>query len=439
MLQDLRAALERSLPPRLNDALRHAVAVVGTMGLPCYLVGGPVRDLLLGRPVDDLDLVVEGDAIAVAERFATEYGGAITRHDAFGTAKVRLEGESSGLHVDFVTARSEYYPAPAALPVVRPAGIVEDLRRRDFTINTLAIGLHAAAVFELLDPFGGLGDIERGLIRVLHDRSFVDDPTRILRAARFAARLHFMIEPGTRQQAAAATALGMFERITPVRILNEVWLAFREPAPAAVLELLDQLGVLERILPGLRWTTRLAELIQAACAAATSDEERRALILGAIAWSMPEPTRKALLDRYPLAAPERRVVEGMSALQAVVAMIETSELRPSELDRLLGGLDPAVVLVGDLVAPAPARATLAHYRLDLRPTHTLLNGDDLRALGIPPGPLYRSLLADIRAAQLDGQVTTRAEAEAWVLHSAAARQDEQPVHQRRARQQDGAG
>ena len=410
---DLSRLLERNLPAPLLQALRQALSIVGEMEVPCYLVGGPVRDLLLGRPVDDLDLVLEGDAVAVAERFAQTIGHPITRHTAFRTAKVLLGTPLQPFHIDFVTARSEHYPEPAALPVVRPSALEDDLRRRDFTINTLAISLTGAGPFRLIDLCGGLDDLEGRAIRILHERSFIDDPTRILRAARFAARLGFGVEERTRRLLVEAADAGMIDRTSPVRILHELWLTFEEPAPEAVLRRLHELGVLGHVLPGLDWTAELGGWI-AAIGSRHPADERRLLILGLLAWSMVEPARRALLRRYPLTTAERRVVTEMAALDAALGTIMEHSLLPSELDRLLHGLSSTARAIGELVASPPVRAAFAHYRQALRPVRTLLTGDDLQALGISPGPRYRILLQDLRAAQLDGQVRTRAEAERWV-------------------------
>ena len=410
---DLRARLERRLPAEALAALDQAVAIAREMGTASYLVGGPVRDLLLDLPVDDLDLVLEGDAIAVAERFLRAAGGTLTRHSAFGTAKVLLDNVPCPFHVDFVTARAEEYPQPAALPVVRPSTIKDDLLRRDFTINTLAVRLDASPL-GLLDLCGGARDLDAGIIRVLHDRSFVDDPTRILRGARFAARLGFMIEPHTRSLIVDAVTAGMIERTSPIRILHELWLALQEPAPEQVFGLLHDLGVLPHVLPGMTWTMEAARQMAALPSTAIDAEKRRLLGLALFVHATPASARPALLRHYPLSAAERRTGDEVTRVEQAIEELGRRNLRPSELDRLLYGLDDTAYHLADLGAPSPAREVLRHYRDVLRPTPPLLTGDDLRAMQIPPGPAYRTLLQGLRAAQLDGEVPTREEAEAWV-------------------------
>jgi tRNA nucleotidyltransferase (CCA-adding enzyme) len=383
--------------------------------MPCYLVGGPVRDLVLGRSVDDLDLVFEGDAIAAAERFVAAHGGTITRHAAFVTAKVELPATPHGFHLDFITARTETYPEPAALPVVRPSTIAHDLRRRDISIKTLAIRLTAPHAFELVDLLGGMRDLEQGQIRILHDDSFVDDPTRIVRAARFAARLGYRIEEGTERSLIAAVQDGMIERTTPARILHEFWLSLDEPAPQAVWELLQRYDAVRHIFPGLVWTSNLSRLLAAIRTMNRTPQQRHILSLELLAWALPPSSRQAALARYQWTREHQRAITQAGELDISIAQLEAEKLRPSEIDRILRGASDGILDLAELIAPPRARANVAFYRTELRPTATLLDGDDLRALGIRPGPRYRILLDDLRAMQLDGQIRTRTEAEVWVM------------------------
>lgn len=412
---ELRALLARHLRPPLRRALQQAVTLAEAQNVACYLVGGPVRDLLLRKPIDDLDLVFEGDAIALAQQFANANGGAMTRHAAFGTASVELHHAQERAVVDFVTARSERYPRPAALPVVEPASISDDLRRRDFTINTLALRLRSEQPLEMLDLVDGAHDLQQGLIRVLHERSFVDDPTRIVRAARFAARLHFDLDPATEMLAFDAAASGMIERTSPQRILHELWLTFREPAPADVLRILQRLGSVEHVIPGLRLSDGLADEIARARASAMPDEDRRLLLLALIGRALGDEGHQRLEQRYSFSGAEQRVLGESGAVDELLAALAQPGIRPSQIDRLLQGRSRITLALAALVAPEPARQIIADYLATIQHVPTLLNGDDLRALGIPPGPRYRELLANLRAAQLDGRVTTRAAAQDWVL------------------------
>src|SRR3954452_13156969 len=219
-------------------------------GTPIYLVGGAVRDLLLGREPINLDIAAEGDAAALGR----ELGGEINTHERFATATVHTDG----LELDLATARTETYAKPGALPEVRPAPLVEDLARRDFAVNAMAVPLIDDP--ELIDPHGGLADLERSILRVLHDRSFVDDPTRALRAARYAARYAFALEPRT-EQLLRETDL---ETVSRDRVEAELRRLAREEEPRRGFELLDEWGLVP-LAAGAR------ELIDAVLRVASAD------------------------------------------------------------------------------------------------------------------------------------------------------------------------
>ena len=241
----------------INLVSRHAQA----NGLALFLVGGVVRDLVMGRRNLDLDFVTEGDAISFAGSIAAKFGGTIQAHPPFGTAKwmidrqaakaMMLADDFAPVQVDFATARGETYQKPAALPSVAPADIAGDLKRRDFSINALAVQLDPSTQeWHILDPHGGRADIDHGLIRVLHDRSFLDDPTRILRAFRFASRFNFRIQAQT--ESLMKAALPTINRLSGERIRNELSLAFAEHQPEQIILNLQSLGALEQIYPAWR-------------------------------------------------------------------------------------------------------------------------------------------------------------------------------------------
>ncbi|MEK7277150.1 MAG: hypothetical protein AAB427_07360, partial [Chloroflexota bacterium] len=219
------------------------------LNVSSFIVGGFVRDLLLGRPSADFDIVVEGNAIKLARALAAARGGRVTAHAQFGTAKWTLPPGSPLEHLDFVSARTETYAHPSALPDVEHSSIQLDMRRRDFTINTLAIRLDGAAFGDLLDFWGGERDLREGLIRVLHSISFVDDPTRILRAARFEQRFHFRIEPRTAEL--IAHALHLLGRVSGDRLRHELEAILEEDEPDRILARLAELDVLSHIHPDL--------------------------------------------------------------------------------------------------------------------------------------------------------------------------------------------
>lgn len=415
----LKARLIAGLSGPAKTALEHVISIAQEMDIPCYLVGGPVRDLVLGHPIDDLDLVFEGNAISVAERFVATYGGSITRHSVFVTAKVEpLLNLPDSFHLDFITARTETYPEPATLPVVRPATLLEDLRRRDFSINTLALRLTAPHAFELVDLLGGIRDLEAGQIRILHAVSFVDDPTRILRAVRFAVRLGYRLEEATEAALIGAVQAEMLERTTPMRLLHELWLMLEEPAPQKVWELLQHYDAVRHLFPGLVWTPALSRILAAIRALPRTSQQRQLLSLGLLTWALPQASRQAALARYQWSSEQQHLIAQANDLTNLFAQLDVEGLRPSEIDRILRGTSDPILDLAELIAPPQGGTNIAFYRAELRPTPTLLSGDDIRRLGIRPGPHYRVLLEQLRAMQLDGQIKTRAEAEAWVMRQA---------------------
>ena len=249
--------MERSLPVPLLDLMRQVGEVAQELSYPMYAVGGFVRDLLLSLPTSDVDLVVEGDAIDLARELAQRFGGRVRSHRRFGTAKWILgdlsgAGSGGGLPeaLDFVTARTEFYEHPTALPRIERSSVKQDLHRRDFTINTLAVSLTPNRWGELLDFYGGRKDLDDGVIRVLHSLSFVEDPTRILRAARFEQRFSFRIEPRTEEL--IGDALDMLNRVSAERVRHELELIVAEEAPERVLCRLAELDVLPALHPALR-------------------------------------------------------------------------------------------------------------------------------------------------------------------------------------------
>ncbi len=408
-MPDLARRLKQALPPDVYRLLQTAVELAAAHKLPIYLVGGPVRDLVLNQPVLDIDLVVEGNAWIIAEAFQAKVGGKLTKHAAFHTAAIEIDRGGTPFTIDLVTARREEYPTPAALPVVTPAPIHDDLRRRDFTINTLALRLDMGGV-TLLDPFDGLRDIDAGLVRVLHDQSFYDDPTRILRCARFAARFRFAVEPHTTALIRAALAAEMIARTSPQRILHELWLLLDEPQPEAALALLHEWGALPQL--ALAWSADWCALFPAARAADWPDVPRRLLAFGLLIWPLSQPQRAAFATRYNLPNAERKLLHELPpTIPPALAEPERSAL---ELEQVLQPYSQAALRVLHLVAPPTPAAHILRYCNTIRPLPPLLAGDDLRARGIPPGPIYRELLRELRQAQLNGTLSTPAAALAWL-------------------------
>jgi tRNA nucleotidyltransferase (CCA-adding enzyme) len=428
---NLRDRLADQLPPAHWALVRVVSQEADTAGMPIYFVGGLVRDLLLNLPAVDLDIVVEGDAVALTRRLQNIYGGRMRSHRRFGTAKWMLDPagwqllapnaphQDAAEIVDFVTARTEFYEQPTALPEVVHGSIKLDLHRRDFTINTLAVRLDGPHLGELLDFYGGVRDLEKGLIRVLHSLSFVDDPTRIMRAARYEQRLGFVIEPRTAQLIIAA--LPLMERVTGPRIRHELELALEEADPVPVLARFAELGVLAHIHPGLTWQEsaendfrRLESLlVNETWATALYGRKPTSVFFAVWLVSLPATVREEVMERFSVRKHTREEVEGLADLLQRLAVLP-AEAPPSVVEKTLRPYAPwPRIFLGAraIVEEYPTGELLDRYWQEWRHVETALNGNDLREHGLKPGPQFAILLDHLLAARLDGRVHTRADEE----------------------------
>jgi tRNA nucleotidyltransferase (CCA-adding enzyme) len=376
-------ALEREIhPERLPEAVRALpgleVLRAATEGVPAYLVGGVVRDLLLGRPRTDIDVAVEADIRPIAEAL----GGEIVEHERFDTASVRLDG----LHVDLARTRAESYGHPGALPTVTPAAISDDLGRRDFTINAMAVPL--AGEPELLDPHGGVDDLGAGLLRILHDRSFVDDPTRALRAARYAARFDLELEPMT-AKLLRESDLGTVSSDRVEAELRKI--AAEENAPRA-LELLQEWGLLELPPDAVELTEAIVELTASPrWAGFAADQTGRSRTESARIDAILVATGHGLT-----AGPERRAAEKLA---------EATPERPSQAVRAVRGFSPVEVLL----ARAMGAEWLDRYVEEWSKVSLEIDGSDLLKKKVPEGPAIGRGLEAALSAKLDGEISSRDE------------------------------
>lgn len=376
------------------------------------LVGGAVRDLLLGHTPRELDVVVAGDAPSLAGELAAVIGASVTVHERFGTAAVEWEAG----RVDVAARRAESYAAPGALPEVREGSLAEDLRRRDFTVNAIAVALGGPNRGELASAEHALEDLASGRLRVLHERSFVDDPTRLARLARYRARLGFAAEPQTAQLAAEAVASGVLETVSRARIGAELRLALSEADAIASLIALDALGVLKAIDPGLGFDAALAGR---AVALLPPDGRRDLLLMASLLLSLaareenPERELFELLDGLEFSAGERERVTSSALAAASLAERLELAMRPSELHMALRSQPlEAVALAGALAQPGSTTTIAAADWLErIRHMRLTITGADLLAAGVQSGPeLGRRLQAALRR-KLDGELDEGPQAE----------------------------
>ncbi len=399
---NLRTQLD-SLPAAAHALLTRCAALALDHGTRPYLVGGAVRDLLLGRPTHDLDMVIVGDALAVARTAQAQLGGDLTLHEAFGTATLTLPG---GLAIDLITARRETYPYPGALPLVTPSDLDADLRRRDFTINALAVALAPHEFGTLIDPLDGRADLANGHIRILHAASFHDDPTRLLRAIRYAARFsansphHFDLAPKTAAHFAAAVALGALHTVSPQRIAHEFVRLLTEPTAAAMAARLAATDLLPQIEPRLRWDTTTSPTTFAALdrwwplAARPNDRWQGRFALLAAQQAAETATESALALHLPSAVVE--LTAATAVLRQVAADLPDT-LPNAALGHHLDPFTPATLVTAAALLPdSPQQRHLIHYLTTIRPLKPTLTGDAIRALGVPPGPIYREALTALR-------------------------------------------
>lgn len=429
-----------SLTPQLQSILKQAATVAESHNTRLWLVGGVVRDMLLHLPIErDIDLVIEGDAIALAHSLAPILNGAVVAsHQPFGTATIAIphapplhtshgqEPENGYIHLDLATARTEYYPHPASLPIVQPATIAEDLARRDFSINAMAIDICATADGEIttttfLDPFNGQHDVRERVLRALHNESFTDDPTRILRGVRLMSRLEGHIEPHTASLLHIAFEQQRLQHTSPDRIRTELCLALQEPRPDEVLRIADELAVTPHIFPALHWSDTLAT--RCTCAAHRIASANQSIaqahltqsFIGLLTYDFTQAERQALIQRYRLPGDAARLLREVDNIRAIVAELSSPGLRHSELDRLLSRYGQSTLTVVACAEPAPIPEHIAHYQT-IRTVTPLLDGHALQRLGVAPGPQLGQLLRQLRAAKLDGLLPTYADEEAWVLN-----------------------
>jgi tRNA nucleotidyltransferase (CCA-adding enzyme) len=405
--------MAKRLPPALTSRIATIAAVSRQQGVPVYLVGGFVRDLLLERENRDLDLVVEGDGLDFAARLADAVGGRVRAHRAFLTAVVV---DSEGFHIDVATARSEFYRAPAALPEVQTSALRQDLFRRDFTINTLAIRLGPEPNPELIDYFGGRRDLKDKTLRVLHSLSFIDDPTRILRAVRLELRLGFHISPETLHLAEVALSEGVFDHLSGSRLREELALLLDDPALALRgIERLAELGVLRALDPRLELDEATRARFREARAAhdwyrleGISDPPVEAwrLLLMALAADWKGDALAALADRLMLAGEDRRLLTGFPKRLAAAraALHGRQEPLPHQVAEALEPLSGEDLLLLMAEGDETVRAWVRRYLTELRGLKLGIRGSDLLAVGIPPGPRIGDALRATRQARLDGRI-----------------------------------
>jgi tRNA nucleotidyltransferase (CCA-adding enzyme) len=404
---DLSTRLWQALTPEQGRLLRSVAEEAARNHLPLYIVGGFVRDLLLGHPGLDFDLVVEGDAIGLARAVAAKQGGKVTVHTRFKTAQW-FPPPATGIpmFLDFTSARLEVYKHPAALPTVKPGTLTDDLRRRDFTINTLALRLDGEHFGELHEEMGGLEDLREGVVRAMHNNSFVDDPTRLFRMLRYEQRYGFKIAPET--LALVPAALPLIDHLSAERVRHELDLILEEENAALILMRLEKFGILAAVHTAMVWNhASQTHFVNGMAAAQTIEHPPSRRMLGWSLWLMgvPRPGLKSIEKRLHFESGLRDMLQAASALFADVNFL--ARKKNSRCVAALDDIPLRAVQSVSLVLPAgPARQALHNYLETWRHIKPKTTGHDLKNRGLPPGPEYQSILRRLREAWLDGEVKT---------------------------------
>jgi tRNA nucleotidyltransferase (CCA-adding enzyme) len=408
-ITNLANKIEKQLPAELVNFMQVAGEFAQSRGQSLYLVGGVVRDLLLGRTNFDLDLVVEGNAIELAQQLIELKQGKIITHPRFGTAKLQWNKWS----VDLATARSETYVKPGALPKVKPSSLSDDLFRRDFTINTMAIHLNPARYGKLLDLYGGRDDLTHKLIRVLHEKSFTDDATRIWRGLRYEQRLNFQLEANTLQL--LKRDIPMLDTISGDRIRYELECILPEECPEKVFHRAEELNVLQKLDPALKGNGWLAEKFKLSRQLTSPNLPSFGLYLALLAYRLTDEQSERLILYLRLSKSVAQTVHDTIAIKTKLQALANPELTPSSIYYLLRGYSQQAIIANSLAGDSP----IAHQHIQLflnklRYVKPALNGDDLIRMGLAPGPQIKEILNRLHEAKLDGKVTSKKDEEGLV-------------------------
>ncbi len=411
--------LKKRLPRKLLELLLKVGMVADKIGFNAYVVGGVVRDLLLSFKNLDIDVVIEGDAIRLGRLFQKEVGGKFLCHKRFGTASI-IKGGRGGFKVDLATARREYYEYPAALPDVEAASLKNDLYRRDFTINAMAVKLNASDFGRLIDFFGGRRDLKEKRIKALHNLSFIEDPTRIFRAVRLEQRYGFRIAQHTENLIkAAAVKEGMLERVEEQRIRNELILILSEADPLKAIIRMNELHELRFIHPQLTFTKRRLALFNSirkwkdssVVVENTKLDMSLVYLMGFLDGLSVKDVRDVcshfifkkayILKIITLKEKGSHIMKGLS---------DRKRMSPHRVYELLSPLsDEVIFLILAKTKEARARNRIIRFLKRYRLVEISCSGEDLKGIGLRPGPLFRKILKEVLYARIDGKVKSKRE------------------------------
>jgi tRNA nucleotidyltransferase (CCA-adding enzyme) len=406
--------LSERLPGEIIELLKTVGTVADSLGYNAYAVGGFVRDIFLYQVNLDIDVVIEGDGIAFAKALSASLGGRVRAHEAFRTAVVILP---NGRKIDVATARLEYYKSPAALPTVETGSIKLDLYRRDFTINTLAIRLNPDGFGTVIDFFGAQQDLKRKVIRVLHNLSFVEDPTRVFRAVRFEQRFGFQIGKLTSGLIENAVRMDFFRELSGRRLFSELRQILDEDKPIMALRRINQFNLLKVIHPHIVYDSAQEALLYSVEKVLTwykllyLEEPCQGWMVYLLAFmrSFDKGDAEALCNRLELIPRYRKILipEKAKADDFLKSMAPSQMLKNSQVYRKLRPFHTETLLyIMASTTRDASKQAISNYMTQLRSIKTLLDGRYLKEKGVKPGPVYREILESLLDARLNGEVTT---------------------------------
>jgi len=417
--RNLSSLLKDRFPEKVYQILKAAGEVADRMNVNVYLVGGSVRDLLLGQANLDIDLVIEGDGILFAKELSAKLHGRSRAHPRFGTAQIL----HNDLKLDVATARTEYYESPAALPKVETSSIKKDLYRRDFTINTLAIKLNRKDFGMLIDFFGGQRDLKERTVRVLHNLSYVEDPTRAFRAVRFAERFGFKLSKHTANLIKSAIKMELFEKLSGARLYEELLIAFKETNPVKTLKKLSEFDLLKVIQKNLVFDENLEAILSSMYETLAwynllyleEKADAGVLYLMALLSRLSDHDRKEALER--LTAPSKLqeiILKSTSESGEILRKLPLSD--PARLYHVLSAASIEIILFSMAITKdVQKKKDISHFLVDLKKVKPFLKGSALQKLGIQQGPVYSVILNELLEEKLRGKLTSEEDERKFVL------------------------
>lgn len=407
--------MEERIPEKYLTLLRKIGSVASQSGYGVYVVGGFVRDLMLYKENDDIDIVIEGDGIKFAREYAEIENARVNTYEKFGTAVIIL---SDGFKIDVASARMEYYKEPAALPEIEMSSIKMDLYRRDFTINTLAIRLDPDHFGILIDFFAAQRDIKDKAVRIIHNLSFVEDPTRVFRAIKFEKRFNFNIGQLTSGLIENAVKMNFFERLGGVRVFSELKQILEEEDPIPAIIRMSEYDLLKYIHPEIKITSGLISLLESIKKVISwhdllYDEdkcEKWILYFMALMEKHPKSVSEEISEHLKFSPRHAKIFTRDRFKATGILFWFENNLHPAN-STLYNHMDPLkteiILYVMALTENETIKMSISHYFSDLRKTKIFTQGQDIKNLGIPPGPEYKALLKKILDAKLDGQVISK--------------------------------